>query len=92
MTTTVQMDKAGRLVLPKRVRERFHLHPGDTLALEVTGDSIELRPHSPGMALKCINGVLVVVSQQPVPPGRDLVSESREQRLAELTQELPGRK
>ena len=44
MTLNVQMDSGGRVVLPKKVRERFRLRGGDTLALEMKGDVIELRP------------------------------------------------
>ncbi len=41
---TVSMDKAGRLVLPKAVRERLHLVPGAVLSIEVREDRVELRP------------------------------------------------
>jgi AbrB family looped-hinge helix DNA binding protein len=38
------MDKAGRIVLPKPVREELQLGPGDSLELESTEDQILLRP------------------------------------------------
>lgn len=38
------MDKAGRIVLPKPVREELQLGPGDSLELESTEDEILLRP------------------------------------------------
>ena len=41
---TVAMDRAGRLVLPKAVRERLHLVPGAVLSIEVRGDHVELHP------------------------------------------------
>jgi AbrB family looped-hinge helix DNA binding protein len=44
MNTTINMDKAGRIVLPKPVREELQLGPGDSLELESTEDQILLRP------------------------------------------------
>ncbi len=46
MTATVTIDKAGRLVLPKPMRDALHLKPGDTLELERAGDELMLR-HKP---------------------------------------------
>ena len=44
MTTTVIIDKAGRIVLPKPVRDALQLSPGDSLELETFEDQIVLRP------------------------------------------------
>jgi AbrB family looped-hinge helix DNA binding protein len=41
---TVPMDKAGRLVLPKEVRTRLHLRPGDRFEIEIGPETITLRP------------------------------------------------
>jgi AbrB family looped-hinge helix DNA binding protein len=41
---TVKVDKAGRIVLPKPVRERFHLREGSELELEEGSDGLTLRP------------------------------------------------
>jgi AbrB family looped-hinge helix DNA binding protein len=83
MKETVQIDQAGRLVLPKRVRDSFRLKSGDTLAIGVKGDAIELRPTKPGFRLERINGVLVLAAEMPL-PARDLVADAREERLDEL--------
>jgi AbrB family looped-hinge helix DNA binding protein len=90
MHETVQIDQAGRIVLPKRVRERFRLQGGDTLDLEVTGDAIQLRPARSPVRLEKINGVLVLATGAPLPLERDLVSESREQRLNEFFPAKPS--
>jgi len=42
--TTISMDKAGRIVLPKPMREELQLGPGDSLELESSEDQIVLRP------------------------------------------------
>ena len=44
MSETVTIDSAGRLVLPKAVRERLHLRAGDKLSADVVADRIELTP------------------------------------------------
>jgi AbrB family looped-hinge helix DNA binding protein len=44
MITTMTIDKAGRVVLPKPVREELQLAPGDSLELESSEDQIILRP------------------------------------------------
>jgi len=83
MSMKVRIDPAGRVVLPKKVRERFRLQGGDTLSLEVKGDAIQLTPQQSKVRLERVNGVLVLVSDIPLPEGRDLISESREERLDE---------
>ncbi len=42
MTATVTIDTAGRLVLPKAMRERLHLSAGSKLRADVVADRIEL--------------------------------------------------
>ena len=84
MNMNVQMDQAGRVVLPKKLRERFRLQGGDTLALEVKGDEIHLRPQKAGNRLERVNQVLVLVSDLPFPEGRDLVSDSRDERIDQI--------
>jgi AbrB family looped-hinge helix DNA binding protein len=44
MSSTIQMDASGRLVLPKAVRERLNLLGGSTLRAEVVAGHIELIP------------------------------------------------
>jgi len=86
MEMNVQMDQAGRVVLPKRLRERFRLQGGDLLTLEVKGDEIRLRLQKPKARLERVNGVLVLVSEMRFPEGRDLVSDSRNERIDEINQ------
>lgn len=92
MSETIQIDQAGRVVLPKRFRERFRLTGGATLTIEVKGDAIELRPAKATSGLKRVNGVLVVTSGDSLPAGQDFVTEEREARLDELIHRGKGEK
>ena len=44
MTATITIDSAGRLVLPKAMRDRLHLRAGSKLSADVIADKIELTP------------------------------------------------
>jgi AbrB family looped-hinge helix DNA binding protein len=44
MKTLISVDRAGRLVLPKRLRDQFGLHPGSQLELAIGPDHVELKP------------------------------------------------
>ena len=44
MKVHLTIDKAGRVVIPKSLREDLHLEPGDALEMESTGGQIPLRP------------------------------------------------
>ena len=54
--TTISVDKAGRLVLPKAVRDGFRLRAGSKLELEVCGDHLRLRPVDAEPALVQVDG------------------------------------
>jgi len=43
MRNSVTVDSAGRVVLPKDLRDEIHLSPGDTLDLTVQDDAVTLR-------------------------------------------------
>jgi AbrB family looped-hinge helix DNA binding protein len=83
---TVKIDKAGRIVLPKPVRERFHLREGSELELEECSDGLTLRPveQRPSMVRK--NGIWVHLGK--VPRGFDwdtAVDAIREERIKDTS-------
>lgn len=85
MSATVSIDKAGRIVVPKPLRERFRLRPGARLELEVHGDHLRLIPLDRGPALVKQDGWWV---HEGVPDrGTDLaeaVKRHRRERLEDL--------
>jgi len=68
MTTTITVDKAGRLVLPKSVRDELQLGPGDTLELESSEDRVILRPTRGNGRMRKKHGVWVLHGGAPISP------------------------
>jgi AbrB family looped-hinge helix DNA binding protein len=44
MNLRLTIDKAGRVVIPKPLREQMNLEPGDSLEMESSGEQITLQP------------------------------------------------
>lgn len=59
MTFKVTIDRAGRVILPKSLRDELCLSPGDTLDLSVKGDEVTLRPRRSVNPLQKERGVWV---------------------------------
>ena len=57
MTTTI--DNAGRVVIPKRLRDAFNLGPGVEIDIETRADGLHLRPAGQGTRVVSKNGFLV---------------------------------
>jgi AbrB family looped-hinge helix DNA binding protein len=55
----ITIDAAGRLVVPKSLRDQFHLAPGSELEIEPTSDGVIIRPADRGPSLVSREGVLV---------------------------------
>ncbi len=64
MNAKVTLDRAGRVVLPKTLRDAMHLSPGDTLDLTVKGDEVTLRPRRSAAPLQKERGVWVLRTGQ----------------------------
>lgn len=81
MTTTLTLDKAGRVVIPKTLRDELHLEPGDTLELESEGDCVKLRPVRSASPLRKERGVWVFHS------GRKLSAAATDKALRDLREQ-----
>lgn len=66
MKTTVTLDKVGRVVLPKSLRDELHLAPGDTIDLMVEGERVTLRPRRTFPPLQKERGVWVFRTGEPL--------------------------
>ena len=67
MVTKTTVDQAGRVVIPKPLREELHLEPGDALCLESNGEQITLRPVRGAFPLQKERGVWVFRTGRPLP-------------------------
>jgi AbrB family looped-hinge helix DNA binding protein len=86
MTTKITIDKAGRVVLPKPLRDRLQLAPGDTFHLESEGERITLRPVRQNVMLKKELGVWVYQGEPTDASIPDLVDRERENRHRAITE------
>ena len=85
MNTTVTLDKAGRVLIPKTLRDRLHLEGGDALELESEGERVTLRPVRSATPLRKERGVWVFRAGKRLPAAvTDIVLRKvREQRVRE---------
>jgi AbrB family looped-hinge helix DNA binding protein len=67
MKTALTIDNAGRVVIPKPLRDELDLAPGDTLELETEGEKIMLRPARGTAPLTKEKGVWVFRTGNPLP-------------------------
>ncbi len=84
MNTTVTIDGAGRVVIPKLLRDQLGLVPGDTLALQSDGESVMLRPVRSSSALRKEQGVWVFRT------GRTIAANETDRVLDALREERGG--
>jgi AbrB family looped-hinge helix DNA binding protein len=82
MNTTLTVDKAGRVVLPKPLRDKMQLSAGDSLALESSGDQIVLRPVRGSATMRQKQGIWVFRTGQPISSASvdETIRELREER------------
>lgn len=59
MTAKLTMDRAGRVAIPKALREELELDAGDNLELQCEGEQIILRPLRRRPALEKERGIWV---------------------------------
>ncbi len=66
MRSKVTLDRAGRVVLPKALRDALRLSAGDTFDLTVKGDEVTLRPKRGATPLQKERGVWVFRTGEPL--------------------------
>jgi AbrB family looped-hinge helix DNA binding protein len=81
MTATITIDKAGRLVLPKVMRDKLRLRAGSRLTVDLVGDKIELAEAMPEARIeRRKDGLPVVVGWE----GFDAAKAVREMRADQV--------
>jgi AbrB family looped-hinge helix DNA binding protein len=66
METKLTMDQAGRVALPKAVRDELRLAAGDTLDVRLTSEELTLRPRRNATPLQKERGVWVLRTGVPL--------------------------
>jgi AbrB family looped-hinge helix DNA binding protein len=90
MNAIAEIDKAGRLVVPKKLRDALHLVPGTRLVLRREGEAIILEPQSRPRGLYFKDGIPVYDCGHPLPvESVDWLEQAREERAQELMGEWP---
>ena len=85
MTTTLTIDSAGRVLLPKTLRNQLNLGPGDTLQLDAQGETVTLRSVRPRVLLAKEKGVWVYQGEPADVSIPDFIDRLRERRSMEIT-------
>jgi AbrB family looped-hinge helix DNA binding protein len=85
MKKTVRIDRAGRIVLPKPMRERLGFRVGADLVAEERAEGVFIKSAGGEPTLVVEDGLLV--HQGRAEPGADwerVIDDAREERLQEL--------
>jgi AbrB family looped-hinge helix DNA binding protein len=90
MITMLTIDKAGRIVLPKPVREELQLSPGDALEVESSEERVILRPVRGNGRIYKKQGVWVMHAGAPLP--EDIVEKTIQQIRREREQSFLGKR
>jgi AbrB family looped-hinge helix DNA binding protein len=64
MNAIVEIDKAGRIVVPKKLRDDLHLVPGTRLRIERSGDRLTLMPSTIGARLVIKDGLPLILAPE----------------------------
>jgi AbrB family looped-hinge helix DNA binding protein len=85
MDSKITIDQAGRILIPKALRQELHLGAGDVLALSSDGEEIRLHPVRQKAMVKKEKGVWVYQGDPAEASSiTGLIDREREKRLREL--------
>lgn len=82
--TTLTLDKAGRVLIPKSLREELRLGPGDKLHIEAEGEKISLSPVRAKALVKKELGVWVYQGDPSHASVTDIIDREHEKRIREI--------
>jgi AbrB family looped-hinge helix DNA binding protein len=94
--TLVPIDRAGRIVLPKSVREDLAIKPGDVFKVSINGTAVTLTPGKATAGFVRSGKALVFSASGAGSLSHETVQEAleagREERHAHVVTGMPGRK
>jgi AbrB family looped-hinge helix DNA binding protein len=91
MNAIAEIDKAGRVVVPKKLREALHLVPGTRLSLRLEGERIVVEPESKPRGLYMKKGTLVYdAGPGPATDAVEEVANAREARMHAILSDIAG--
>ncbi len=86
----ITIDKAGRIVIPKSIRERYRMYPGTVLELESETEGVLIKASEQDPALIHKQGVLVHHGSESVNiDTAEFVNRTRGSRDREIVAEKP---
>ena len=86
----MKIDKAGRIVLPKLVRDELQLSPGDSLEVDSSEERVILRPVRGNARISKKQGVWVKNAGAPL--SEDVVEKTTQQVRREREQSFLGKR
>ena len=83
MNAIIEIDRAGRIVVPKKFRDALQLKPGTRLKAECVADRIVLEQDFPEPRVEMRDGLLVMVGGPPmtVEDVNEMIDKQRERRM-----------
>jgi AbrB family looped-hinge helix DNA binding protein len=81
-TARAKIDKAGRLLIPAKLRSELNVQPGDPMVLETKGDELHVRPYK-----QAIREAQAIIRKYIPDRDRSLVDELIAERRKEAERE-----
>jgi AbrB family looped-hinge helix DNA binding protein len=89
MNAIAEIDKAGRVVVPKKFRDVLHLRPGTRLHLRQEGETIVIQTESKPRGLYMKKGTLVYdAGPGPASDAVEEVARTRNERMEAILSDI----
>ncbi|HEY2860747.1 MAG TPA: AbrB/MazE/SpoVT family DNA-binding domain-containing protein [Terracidiphilus sp.] len=89
MSTITEIDKAGRVVVPKKLRVALHLVPGTRLSIRRDGDRVVIEPETAPRGLYMKRGTLVYdAGPGPASDAVDEIAKARSERMESILSDI----
>lgn len=82
MTTHLEIDRFGRVLIPKAIREALALGAGEQLEVEIEGGTLHLRPAARAVQVVEHHGRLILEASHLITG--DPVQDLRDERMNEV--------